>query len=142
MFNQVLLIGRLTRNPEIRISGAGNKVANFSIAVDRIKKDEVDFFKITAFGKTAELVEKYLTKGKKIFIQGVLRQNDYTDKNGNKHYKTDIIANRIIFLEKKSQQNNFNTPEFEDIKPIEEDDDLPSFEEPMPDFFPLDDEMR
>lgn len=104
--NKVIFMGRLTRDPEIRYGGANNTaIAKFSIAVDRrFRRDgdqEADFFNCTAFGRQGEFVEKYLHKGTKIVLDGEIRNNNYTDKNGNKVYGTQIIANSIEFAESK-----------------------------------------
>ena len=110
--NQIILIGRLTRNPEIK--DGNTKVAKYSIAVDRkFKREgepEADFFNCTAFGKTAEFGEKYLTKGKKILVRGELRNNDYTNKDGQKVRAVDIIVNEHEFVESKSSESTGSTP--------------------------------
>ena len=107
--NKVILMGRLTRDPDVRYSTGDNSMAigKFSIAVDRrFKKsgDEqtADFFNCTAFGKTGEFVEKYLRKGTKVLVEGELRNDNYTNKNGEKVYSTNIIANSIEFAESKN----------------------------------------
>lgn len=103
--NKVFMIGRLTRDPEIRYAQNGNAVAGFSIAVDRrYKRDgepEADFFNCSAFGKTAEFVEKYLKKGTKVVIDGHLQNDTYTDKNGNKVTATKIMVESMEFAESK-----------------------------------------
>ena len=112
--NKVIMMGRLTKDPEVRYYGADNKaLANFSLAVDRrFKKQgqpEADFFNCTAFAKTAEFVEKYLHKGTKIVLDGELQNNNYTDKNGNKQYAVQIVVNSLEFAESKgSQQDSQN----------------------------------
>lgn len=108
--NKVILMGRLTRDPEIRYSQGGNQtaIARFSIAVDRrFKRDgqpTADFFNCTAFGKQAEFIERYLKKGTKIVLDGEVQNDNYTDKNGNMVYGTQIIANQIEFAESKNAQ--------------------------------------
>ncbi len=111
--NKIILMGRLTRDPEVRYGGANNiAVARFSIAVDRrFKRDgdaTADFFNVVAFGKTGEFAEKYLKKGIKIILDGELRNNNYTNKDGQKVYGIDVIANSIEFAESKSQSENYN----------------------------------
>lgn len=105
--NSVILMGRLTRDPDVRYGGANNMcVARFSIAVDRrFKRDgdpTADFFNCTAFGKQGEFVEKYLKKGTKIVLDGEIRNDNYTNKEGQKVYGTQIIANSIEFAESKA----------------------------------------
>lgn len=102
--NSVILTGRLTRDPELRYT-TGNQmaVAKFSIAVDRPvrqgKEREADFPRITVFGKQAENCERYLAKGRMVGIQGRLQTGSYQDKDGKTVYTTDVIADRVEFLE-------------------------------------------
>lgn len=106
--NTVILMGRLTRDPEIRYSSGDsqNAVARFSIAVDRrFRRDggqEADFFDCSAFGRSAEFVEKYLKKGVKIVLQGRIENNNYTNREGQKVYGTRIVAENIEFAESKA----------------------------------------
>ncbi len=102
--NSVVLIGRLTSDPEIRyISGNQTAVAQFSMAIDRpFSKDKekvTDFFRIVVFGKPAENCEKYLAKGRLVGIQGRLQNNNYTTQSGEKRYTTEVVAERVEFLE-------------------------------------------
>jgi len=105
--NRVILIGRLTKDPEIRTSG-NYTIASFSIAVDRkFKRDgepEADFFNCTAFNKTAEFVEKYCKKGMKMVVEGRI-QNDNYEKDGVKHYGVKIMVDSLEFAESKSANN-------------------------------------
>lgn len=110
--NKVILMGRLTRDPEVRYGGANNTaIARFSIAVDRrFKRDgqpTADFFNCTAFGRTGEFVEKYLRKGTKVVLDGEIQNDNYQNKDGQMVYGMQIIANNIEFAESKaaSQQN-------------------------------------
>lgn len=102
--NRVILIGRLTKDPEIRTSG-NYTIASFSLAVDRkFKRDgepEADFFNCTAFNKTAEFVEKYCKKGTKMVVEGRI-QNDNYEKDGVKHYGVKIMVDSLEFAESKS----------------------------------------
>lgn len=101
--NRVILIGRLTKDPEIRTSG-NYTIASFSIAVDRkFKREgeaETDFFNCTAFNKTAEFVEKYCKKGTKMVVEGRI-QNDNYEKDGVKHYGVKIMVDSLEFAESK-----------------------------------------
>lgn len=104
--NNVALIGRLARDPEIRYSQGENQlaIARFTIAVDRNKKDAgADFISCVAFGKTAEFIEKYFSKGKKIGIIGHIQTGSY-EKDGAKVYTTDVIADQVEFVESKSSE--------------------------------------
>ena len=105
--NKVILMGRLTRDAEIRYGAANNTaIARFSIAVDRRYKREgqptADFFDCRAFGKLAEFVEKYLRKGTKIVLEGEIQNNNYTNKDGQMVYGMQIIAGNIEFAESKA----------------------------------------
>ena len=112
--NKAILMGRLTRDPEVRYSQTDSNmaIAKFSLAVDRrFKKqgDEVtaDFFNCTAFGKQGEFVEKYLKKGTKIVVTGRIQNDNYTNKEGQKVYSVQIMVEEIEFAESKaSSQSN------------------------------------
>ena len=101
--NSVALIGRLTRDPEIRYTGDQMAIATFSSAIDRPpRRDgtrETDFPRITVFGRQAENCEKYLKKGRMVGVTGRIQTGSYTNKNGDKVYTTDIVADRVEFLE-------------------------------------------
>jgi len=121
--NQVILIGRLTRDPELRfIPGSGTPVTRFSIAVARQFKKEgqpdADFFNIVVWGKPAESAAQCLVKGRLVAVNGNMRNNNYEDKNGVKHYNIEIVANRVEFLEwatntqnRQQSQNTHNSPQ-------------------------------
>ena len=107
--NKVILMGRLTRDPEVRYSQTDSNmvIARFSLAVDRrFKKqgDEVtaDFFNCTAFGKQAEFAEKYLKKGTKVVVTGRIQNDNYTNKEGQKVYSVQIMVEEIEFAESKA----------------------------------------
>ena len=108
--NKVILMGRLTRDPETRYSQGESQfaIARFSLAVDRRFKrqgePDADFFNCTAFGKQGEFVEKYLKQGTKILLSGRVQNDNYTNKNGEKVYSVQIIAEEIEFAESKASQ--------------------------------------
>ena len=112
--NKVILMGRLTRDPEVRYSQAAEPMAisRFSIAVDRrfqrrnagSEEPTADFFNCTAFGKLGEFVEKYLKQGTKVVVSGRIQNDNYTNKNGEKVYSVQIIAEEIEFAESKNAQ--------------------------------------
>lgn len=112
--NKVILMGRLTRDPEVRYSQGDNAtaIARFTLAVDRrIKRDNeasVDYINCVSFGRLAEFAEKYFHKGTKIVIVGRIQTGSYTNKDGQKVYTTDIVIEEQDFAESKaaSQQNN------------------------------------
>lgn len=112
--NKVMLMGRLTRDPEVRYSTGNNGnqsvFAHFTIAVDRRFKREgqadADFFNCTAFGKQAEFTEKYLKKGMKMVVCGSIQNDNYTDNNGVQRYAVQIMVDEMEFAESKAAQNN------------------------------------
>lgn len=99
--NQVILMGRLTRDPEMRTTASGKSVTSFSLAVDRGgQDDQADFFDITAWEKTGELVAQYLSKGRRCLVQGRLRQDSWDDKDtGKKRSKVEVVAFDVTFLD-------------------------------------------
>lgn len=105
MANLVFLIGRLTKDPEVRYtSGTQMAVCTFTLAIDRPVKagaeKQTDFPRVTVFGKQAENCERFISKGRLVGVQGRLQTGSYTDKNGNTVYTTDVIADRVEFLER------------------------------------------
>ena len=99
--NQVILMGRLTRDPEMRTTTTGKSIASFSIAVDRGgQDDQTDFFDVTAWEKLGELVNQYLSKGRRCLVQGRLRQDSWDDKEtGKKRSKVEVVATDVTFLD-------------------------------------------
>ena len=99
--NKCIIIGRLTKDIDVRSSQSGTSVAKFTVAVDRrTKEKETDFINCTSFGKTAEVLQKYVRKGHRIGIVGHIQTGSY-EKDGHKVYTTDVIVDEIEFLEKK-----------------------------------------
>ena len=103
----VQLIGHVGQEPEIKNLEAGKKLANISIATNEVyyrengdKVEKTEWHRVTAWGKVAEIIEKYVTKGKEIAIEGKLTHRSYDDKDGNKRYVTEIVANEILLLSK------------------------------------------
>jgi single-strand DNA-binding protein len=136
--NCVVMVGRLTRDPELRfVAGSGKAVATFSIAVDRrFSKEKVsDFFNIVVWGKPAETAANYLAKGRKVAIQGSLQSRSYEDKTGQKRYVTEIVAENVEFLEwgdrKERSESDSSLTGFGDdfsadgFHALEDDDDIP-----------------
>lgn len=103
--NTCALCGRLTKDPDVRYTNGGATIARFTVAVDRRFKKEgeesADFIGCIAFGKTAEFVEKYFNKGKKIGLTGRIQTGHYTNKDGKEVYTTDVIAEAVEFVESK-----------------------------------------
>ena len=111
--NSVVLIGRLTKDVDLRYSNNQTAVGRFTLAVDRHDKDKnCDFINCIAFGKSAENLEKYVKKGNKVAISGRIQTGSYTNKDGNKVYTTDVVAERVEFIESKKQEEScFNDNE-------------------------------
>ena len=109
--NKVILMGRLTRDPEVRVSTGERQttIGRFSIAVDRrFKREgqpEADFFNCTTFGKQAEFVERYLHKGTKVVVVGSVQNDNYTNKDGQQVYSVQIMVDEIEFAESKGGQS-------------------------------------
>lgn len=145
--NSVVLIGRLVRDPELRfVPGSGMAVANFTMAIDkgltREKKQEfesqgkptADFVRIVVWGKQAENCSQYLAKGKLVAIQGSIQTGSYKSPTGEVRYTTEVLANRVEFLEwgekapmagTRNDDFSFGASQFEDFQSIEDDDDVP-----------------
>ena len=106
--NKVILIGRLTKDPELRYAaGSGTAVCRFTVAINRqFKKDETDFINCVAFGKTGETIAQYITKGRQIAITGSIRTDSYDAKDGTKRYTTDVIVETFEFVESKKKETN------------------------------------
>ena len=108
MVNKVVLIGNLGRDPEVRNLESGAKFAKFSLATNENYKDadgnkqsRVDWHSLIAWGKTAEIVEKYITKGKEIAVEGKLTTRNYETKEGEKRYITEVVCNELLMLGSK-----------------------------------------
>jgi len=112
--NKIILMGRLTRDPEVRYSDDNKAVGRFALAVDRKFKKEggptADFFNCTAFGKTAEFVEKYLRKGTKILLTGSIQNDNYMNGHGEQVYAMQVIVDEMEFAESKSAGSGTNEP--------------------------------
>ncbi len=142
--NKVILGGRLTADPELKTTSSGISVVTFSIAVNRrfskdsAQQNETDFFNVTAWRQTAEFVSRYFRKGSSICVTGSIQNRNWTDQQGQKHYRTDIVADEVMFVDSRSDSSaaadSFGgaapafsspagaAPKFEEIKT---DDDLP-----------------
>ncbi len=113
--NKVILMGRLTRDPEVRYSQNENSlaIARYTMAVDRrFKRDNeqsADFISCVAFGKTAEFVERYLKQGTKICVTGRIQTGSYTNKDGVKVYTTEVVVEEVEFAESKNSNDSFQS---------------------------------
>lgn len=126
--NKVILIGRLTKDPELRFAaGSGTAVSRFSIAINRPKrkdqeKAETDFINCVSFGKRAETIAQYFTKGSQIAVTGSIRTGSYDAKDGTKRYTTDIAVDSFEFVGNKdnSAESGATGNEYEDMTPVDE----------------------
>lgn len=108
--NKIVIIGRLTRDPELKTTNAGTSVCNFSVAVDRTYRDKegnrpTDFFDISVFGATAEFVAKYFKKGSYIAVSGAMESRKFVDKDGNNRIAWSLHADEVNFCGSKSENN-------------------------------------
>lgn len=117
-FNQVILVGNLTRDPELKTIPSGQNVASFAIATNRTWSDQsgetqeaVDFHNIVAWGKLADLAGQYLAKGRKVLVMGRLQTRSWDGEDGKKNYRTEVVASEVNFLDKATDGGNFNPPE-------------------------------
>ena len=132
--NKAVILGRLTKEPELRFSGE-IAVCKFTLAVNReFKKDETDFINCVAFGKRAETISQYVTKGQQLCVHGSIRTGSYDAQDGTKRYTTDINVDSFTFISGNNNQgnsepqgqtqNNNPTPPMDDITPLD-DGDMP-----------------
>lgn len=105
--NKAMIIGNLTRDPEVKTTPSGQNVASFSVATNRVwtnaqgqKQEAVEYHNIVAWGKLAEICGQYLNKGKKIYIEGRIQTRDWQGQDGVKRYKTEIVAENMIMLDR------------------------------------------
>lgn len=111
--NKVILCGRLTRDVELKTSQGGKTFARTSIAVDRpFHKDETDFFNLVAFSKTAEFLSKYFEKGRRVLIDGILRQSTFEDKDGNKKSTVEVVVDNVEFADDKRKSQSSSADDF------------------------------
>lgn len=113
MLNKIVLMGRLTRDPELRHTQSGTAVASFSLAVDRDFKGqdgekETDFIDVVAWRNTGEFVSKYFSKGRMAVVSGRLQIRDWTDKDGNKRRSAEVIAENVYFGDSKNKDSSSN----------------------------------
>lgn len=129
--NKVILMGRLTRDPDIRYSQGENTmcVARYTLAVDRRFKQDgqpsADFISCVAFAKQGEFAERYLHQGTKIVIEGRIQTGSYTNKEGQKVYTTDVVVENSEFAESKASASNESQPQYDVPQPVDEEDELP-----------------
>ncbi|MBI2832010.1 MAG: single-stranded DNA-binding protein [Chloroflexi bacterium] len=130
--NKVMIIGNLGSEPEMRFTPAGKPVTSFSVATNRVyttpegeRKEETEWFNVVAWNKLAEQCNQFLGKGRLIYCEGRLRTRSWEGQDGQKHYRTEIIANRVTFLDRDRQGSP--SPEEKEEAPVGdiEPDDIP-----------------
>lgn len=132
MLNNVIIMGRLTRDPELRRTQGGTAVTSFTMAVDRDFKSqsgekETDFIDVVAWRNTGEFAAKYLAKGRMAAVEGRIQVRDWQDKDGNRRKSVEVVADNVYFADSKrdskpQETTSSNEPEFDEI---EDDGDLP-----------------
>ncbi len=127
--NNVCLVGRLTKEPDLRYTQSGAAVSNFTLAVDRRFKKEgqpdTDFIPIVTWQKTAEFAAKYFTKGMRVYVVGSIQTRSWEDQEGKKHYVTEVISNEVGFADGKKDSSNSGSNDFIGGEVEHSDDDLP-----------------
>ena len=140
MLNSIIIIGRLTADPELRTTSSGLSVTSFNVAVDRgyVRPGEerkADFIPVVAWRQTADFVTKYFRKGSMIAVQGSLQSRNYEDKNGNRRVAYEVLADQVSFCGSKAESGNYgedtanissyNNSSASDFSEVIDDDDLP-----------------
>ncbi len=139
MLNSIIIMGRLTADPELRTTSSGLSVTSFTVAVDRGyvragEEKKTDFIPVVAWRSTADFVSKYFRKGSMIAVQGSLQTRNYEDKNGNKRVAFEIIADQVSFCGSKAESgsynetnntSSYNNSTADDFSTVVDDDDLP-----------------
>ena len=126
MTNHITILGRLTKDPEVRYVTSGKVVTSFTLAVDRpfLNQDgkrEADFIPVVVWGKAAELCGNSLAKGHRILVEGRLQIRSYDGNDGNRHWVTEVIANSVEFIERKSDAKNATMTKIGKEVPFDED---------------------
>ncbi len=133
--NKVMIIGNVGRDPEMRYTKNGDPVTSFSVAASRTwttpegdRREETDWFNIVAWNKLAETCNQYVTKGRKVYIEGRLRTRSWEGQDGQKHYRTEVVAGQMILLDSRPRTEASRDSREPDIVPPEgevEPDDIP-----------------
>ena len=125
MYNKVILVGNLTRNVELKYTPSGTAVAKFGLATNRTYKDpqtgenkqETMFIDITVFGRSAEIANQYLSKGRRVLVEGRLVLDQWVDSTGQKRSKHSIVAEKVQFMDSKSSSDNSGINGYENMMP-------------------------
>lgn len=131
MLNHIVLMGRLTKDPELRRTGSGIAVTSFTLAVDRDFKSQdgqkhTDYIDVVVWRSTAEFVSKYFTKGRAAVVSGSLQIRKWQDKDGNNRHSAEVVADNVYFADSKKESTGFDVLENDEELPFDLDDgDLP-----------------
>lgn len=137
--NKVVLLGRLTRDPEVRSNSTGNSNARFTVAINRNFKNkdggyDADFISCVAFGRTAEFVSKYFKKGNQICLEGRIQTGSYDAQDGTKRYTTDVVVENVEFVNSRSESASMsNNNAFMDAPAMDPIDAMPEYDIPTSD---------
>ena len=121
--NKIMLVGRLTKDPELRYTQSGTAVTSFTLAVNRRFSKEADFINCVAWQKTGEFVAEYFKKGSALGLEGRLQVRTYDSENGQKHWVTEVVAEQVEFVERKGSGSGLNHDLGQEI--VFDDNDLP-----------------
>ena len=130
MLNNVVIMGRLTRDPELRRTQSGTAVTSFTMAVDRDFKSqsgekETDFIDVVAWRNTGEFAAKYLAKGRMAAVEGRIQVRDWQDKDGNRRKSVEVVADNVYFADSKRDSKPQESRDEQEFDEIEDDGDLP-----------------
>ena len=136
MYNKVILVGNLTRNVELKYTPSGTAIAKFGLATNRTYKDpqtgenkqETMFIDITVFGRSAEIANQYLSKGRRVLVEGRLVLDQWVDSTGQKRSKHSIVAEKVQFMDSKSSSDNSGINGYENMMPQTEKKNIPSID--------------
>ena len=124
--NNVVLIGRLTKDPELKYSQAGKAYCRFTVAINReFNREEADFINCLAFGKTAETIAEWLGKGRRIALQGRIQTGSYQNSNGDTVYTTEVVADRFEFIDSARSETSKNQSYSNNDDVLDDNDDFP-----------------
>jgi single-strand DNA-binding protein len=130
--NKVILVGRLGQDVQVNTTGSGKSVANFSVATEEkytdgqgVAQKRTDWHAVVAWGKTGQLAFEYLHKGSLVYIEGKLTTRSWDDKDGNKKYKTEVVASNLVFLDSKSTNGEQNQSQSRPAAQDSQQEDLP-----------------
>lgn len=124
--NNVILMGRLTRDPELKYSQAGKAYCRFTVAINReFNREEADFINCLAFGKTAETIAEWLGKGRRIALQGRIQTGSYQNSNGDTVYTTEVVADKFEFIDSSRSETSKNQSYSNNDDVLDDNDDFP-----------------